>query len=69
MNALRKVYHCGIQITLDNVKRLWQELESFETNLNRTTSKKHMQATYHSLLVSYVGAIPPIHPKIFTIAP
>ena len=33
MNALRKVHHRGIQITLDNVKRLWQELDAFETKL------------------------------------
>jgi cleavage stimulation factor subunit 3 len=42
MDALRKVYHRAVQIPLDNVERLWQELEAFETNLNRITAKKFM---------------------------
>ena len=42
MNALRKVYHRAVQITLDNVERLWEEPEAFKTNSNRTTSKKFM---------------------------
>jgi len=42
MNALRKVYHRAVQIPLDNVQRLWQELEAFETNLNRITAIKFM---------------------------
>ena len=75
MDALRKVYHRAIQIPLDNVERLWQELEAFETSLNRITAKKfmadlspaHMQArTVHRQLVNHVGAIyPPNSPEIF----
>lgn len=42
MDALRKVYHRAVQIPLDNVEALWQELETFETNLNRITAKKFM---------------------------
>ncbi|KXN88352.1 mRNA 3'-end-processing protein RNA14 [Leucoagaricus sp. SymC.cos] len=42
MDVLRKVYHRAVQIPLDNVERLWQELESFETNLNKITAKKFM---------------------------
>ena len=45
MNALRKVHHRGIQITLDNVKCLWQELDAFETKLEPNNSKNH---TYNS---------------------
>jgi cleavage stimulation factor subunit 3 len=75
MDALRKVYHRAVQIPLDNVERLWQELEAFETNLNRITAKKfmadlspaHMQArTVLRQLVNHVGAIyPPNSTEIF----
>jgi hypothetical protein len=69
MNALRKFYHRAVQITLDNVERLWQELEAFETNLNWIASKKNMQArTVPYQLVNYAGAnlsILPIHPNLF----
>ena len=75
MDALRKVYHRAVQIPLDNVERLWQELEAFETNLNRITAKKfmadlspaHMQArTVLRQLVNHVGAIyPPSSSEIF----
>ena len=66
MDALRKVYHRAVQIPLNNVERLWQELEAFETNLNRITAKKfmtdfspaHLQArTVLRQLVNHVGAI------------
>ena len=75
MDALRKVYHRAVQIPLDNVERLWQDLEAFETKLNRITAKKfmadlspaHMQArTVLRQLVNHVGAIyPPNSPEIF----
>ncbi|TFK28593.1 mRNA 3'-end-processing protein RNA14 [Coprinopsis marcescibilis] len=42
MDALRKVYHRAVQIPLDNVERLWSELETFETGLNKITAKKFM---------------------------
>jgi cleavage stimulation factor subunit 3 len=35
MDALRKVYHRAVQIPLENVERLWSELETFENGLNR----------------------------------
>ena len=38
-DGFRKVYHGAAQIPLDNVERLWQDLESFETNLNQITAK------------------------------
>jgi cleavage stimulation factor subunit 3 len=66
MDALRKVYHRAVQIPLDNVERLWQELEAFETSLNRITAKKfmadlspaHMQArTVLRQLVNHVGPL------------
>ncbi|KAH7921985.1 Suf-domain-containing protein [Leucogyrophana mollusca] len=42
MDALRKVYHRAVQIPLENVERLWSELEAFENNLNKITAKKFM---------------------------
>jgi cleavage stimulation factor subunit 3 len=38
MDALRKAYHRAVQIPLDNVERLWQDYEAFETGLNRITA-------------------------------
>ncbi|KAI0059336.1 Suf-domain-containing protein [Artomyces pyxidatus] len=52
MDALRKVYHRAVQIPLENVEQLWQELESFETGLNRITAKKFM----NDLSPSYMQA-------------
>jgi hypothetical protein len=40
--SLRKIYHRAVQNTLDHVERLWQELEVFETGLNKITAKKFM---------------------------
>lgn len=68
MDALRKVYHRAVQIPLDNVERLWQELETFETNLNKITAKKfmadlspaHMQArTVLRQLTNHLSALFP----------
>uniref|UniRef100_A0A0W0FHF3 mRNA 3'-end-processing protein RNA14 n=1 Tax=Moniliophthora roreri TaxID=221103 RepID=A0A0W0FHF3_MONRR len=42
MDAIRKVLHRAVQIPLDNVEKLWNELESFENNLNRITAKRFM---------------------------
>ncbi|KAF9487681.1 Suf-domain-containing protein [Pleurotus eryngii] len=41
-DALRKVYHRAVQIPLDNVERLWQDLEALEIGLDRITAKKFM---------------------------
>lgn len=66
MDQLRKVYHRAVQIPLDNVERLWSELEAFETNLNKITAKKfmadlspaHMQArTVLRQLVNHIGPL------------
>ena len=75
MDALRKVYHRAVQIPLDNVERLWQELEAFEVNLNRITAKKfmadlspaHMQArTVLRQLTNHLSALyPPSSNDIF----
>ncbi|EDR13145.1 uncharacterized protein LACBIDRAFT_245406 [Laccaria bicolor S238N-H82] len=75
MDALRKVYHRAVQIPLDNVERLWQELEAFEVNLNRITAKKfmadlspaHMQArTVLRQLTNHLNALyPPSSNDIF----
>lgn len=71
MDALRKVYHRAVQIPLDNVEGLWQELETFETNLNRITAKKfmadlspaHMQArTTLRQLTNHLNALYPLTP-------
>jgi cleavage stimulation factor subunit 3 len=37
MDSLRKVYHRAVQIPLENVERLWSELETFENSLNKIT--------------------------------
>ncbi|KIK92794.1 hypothetical protein PAXRUDRAFT_829635 [Paxillus rubicundulus Ve08.2h10] len=42
MDALRKVYHRAVQIPLENVEKLWSELETFENSLNKITAKKFM---------------------------
>ncbi|KAF8972103.1 hypothetical protein BDZ97DRAFT_1783153 [Flammula alnicola] len=67
MDALRKVYHRAVQIPLDNVERLWQELETFETNLNKITAKKfmadlspaHMQA--RTVLRQLINHVTPLY--------
>lgn len=42
MDALRKAYHRAVQIPLDNVEKLWVDLETFEMGLNKITAKKFM---------------------------
>jgi cleavage stimulation factor subunit 3 len=37
MDSLRKVYHRAVQIPLENVEKLWSELEAFENSLNKIT--------------------------------
>ncbi|KAF8189661.1 hypothetical protein BJ912DRAFT_966052 [Pholiota molesta] len=67
MDSLRKVYHRAVQIPLDNVERLWQELEAFETGLNKITAKKfmadlspaHMQA--RTVLRQLVNHVTPLY--------
>ncbi|KAH7918139.1 Suf-domain-containing protein [Leucogyrophana mollusca] len=41
-DAVRKVYHRAVQIPLENMERLWSEVEAFENNLNKITAKKVM---------------------------
>ncbi|KAF8905733.1 hypothetical protein CPB84DRAFT_1844737 [Gymnopilus junonius] len=69
MDALRRVYHRAVQIPLDNVERLWQELEAFETGLNKITAKKfmadlspaHMQA--RTVLRQLINHTAPLFPS------
>ncbi|TBU57853.1 Suf-domain-containing protein [Dichomitus squalens] len=52
MDAVRKAYQQAVQIPMENVKRLWEDYQDFENNLNKITAKKfisdlqesHMQA-------------------------
>lgn len=37
MDAVRKAYQRAVQIPMDNVKRLWEEYQEFENNLNKIT--------------------------------
>jgi len=45
MDALRKIYHRAVQIPLENVEKLWSELETFESGLNKIT----VRAIFHLL--------------------
>ncbi|KAL0948925.1 hypothetical protein HGRIS_009033 [Hohenbuehelia grisea] len=71
MDALRKVYHRAVQLPIENVEKLWQDLEAFENGLNRITAKKfmtdlspaHMQArTALRQLQKHVGPLYPPQP-------
>jgi hypothetical protein len=55
MDALRKVYHRAVQIPLDNVERLWQELEAFETGLNKITASLSLKGHIFSSDVVSIG--------------
>lgn len=52
MDAIRKAYQRAVQTPIENVKRLWEDYQEFENNLNKITAKKflsdiqesHMQA-------------------------
>ncbi|KAF8991157.1 Suf-domain-containing protein [Hymenopellis radicata] len=64
MDALRKVYHRAVQIPLNNVERLWQDLQAFEIKLNPITATKfisqlspaHMRArTVYSQLMNHLS--------------
>ncbi|KAM5540704.1 hypothetical protein V8D89_005735 [Ganoderma adspersum] len=52
MDAVRRAYQQAVQIPMENVKRLWEDYQDFENNLNKITAKKfisdlqenHMQA-------------------------
>lgn len=37
MDAIRKAYQRAVQIPMDNVKRLWEDYQEFENNLNKIT--------------------------------
>ena len=37
MDAIRKAYQQAVQIPMENVKRLWEEYQEFENNLNKIT--------------------------------
>ena len=40
MDAIRKAYQRAVQIPMDNVKRLWEEYQEFENNLNKITVRQ-----------------------------
>jgi cleavage stimulation factor subunit 3 len=78
MDALRKIYNRAVQIPLDNVERLWHELEAFETGMNRIIAKKimadlspsHMQArTVLRQLQKHLGPLLPPPPPSSTARP
>lgn len=37
MDAIRKAYQRAVQTPMDGVKRLWEEYQEFENNLNKIT--------------------------------
>ena len=37
MDAVRKAYQQAVQIPMENVKRLWEDYQDFENNLNKIT--------------------------------
>ncbi|KAI0337339.1 Suf-domain-containing protein [Trametopsis cervina] len=74
MDAIRKAYQRAVQTPMDGVKRLWEEYQEFENNLNRITAKKlitdltpaHMQArTVLTTLQEHLTVLfpPPPPPK------
>ena len=40
MDAVRKAYQRAIQIPMDNVKRIWEDYQEFENNLNKITVRQ-----------------------------
>ena len=49
MDALHKIYHRAVQIPLENVEKLWSELETFENKLNKIM----VHAILSSILFDY----------------
>ena len=37
MDSVRRVYQQAVQIPMENVKRLWEDYQDFENNLNKIT--------------------------------
>lgn len=37
MDAVRKAFQRAVQMPMDNVKRLWEDYQEFENNLNKIT--------------------------------
>ncbi|KAK7683506.1 hypothetical protein QCA50_013340 [Cerrena zonata] len=71
MDAIRKAYQRAVQTPMDGVKRLWEEYQEFENNLNKITAKKfisdlqvaHMQArTVLNQLQEYLSVLFPPAP-------
>jgi cleavage stimulation factor subunit 3 len=42
MDLVRKAYRRAVKIPLENVQKLWENLEEFENKLNKITAKKFM---------------------------
>jgi hypothetical protein len=62
MDAVRKAYHRAVQILLDNVERLWQEIEAFETALHKITIFIYLKSCI-TFLTEYIhgGSFPRPH--------
>ena len=37
MEAIRKAFQRAVQIPMDDVKRMWEDYQEFENNLNKIT--------------------------------
>ncbi|KAF7794503.1 hypothetical protein EIP86_005637 [Pleurotus ostreatoroseus] len=72
IEAVRKAYQRAVQIPMDNVKRLWEEYQEFENNLNKITANKlisnlseaHMRAraVLSTLQDHFAKLVPPMPP-------
>ena len=53
MDAIRRAYQQAVQIPMENVKRLWEDYQEFENNLNKITvsvCSSLLPSTHHSSL-------------------
>jgi cleavage stimulation factor subunit 3 len=55
MDAIRKAYQRAVQIPMDNVKRLWEEYQEFENNLNKITVSGNFQFLFPSAHLAATG--------------
>ena len=51
MDAIRRAYQQAVQIPMENVKRLWEDYQEFENNLNKITVSSTKSATRVRLLI------------------
>lgn len=55
MDAIRKAYQRAVQIPMDNVKRVWEEYQEFENNLNKITVSTQSAMFLYILLILLTG--------------